>query len=269
MGEKTAIAWTDHTFNIAWGCFKWSPGCDHCYADTFAKRTGHKVWGPPATTPRRVFGEGHWREPLAWNAEAARAGLRVAPDGSPRPHLVFCSSMCDVFEDHPTIRAELAKLWPLIRATPLLHWQLLTKREDRIASSLPADWGAGYPNVWLLVSVDQAGLERDAAKLLAIPAVVHGLSIEPQLASVHLGGFARRLQWVINGGESVAGARPFHLEWARSLVAECRSAGTAIYMQKLGCNPFECGQRLRLSDYAGGDWNEWPNDLRIRQFPIA
>src|SRR5262249_13514331 len=113
------------------------------------------------------------------------------------------------------------------------------------------------------------GLERDAPKLLAIPAVVHGLSIEPQLAAVHLGSFARRLQWVINGGESGAGARPFHLEWARSLVAECRSSGTAIYMQKLGCNPFEGGRSLRLKDYAGGDWSEWPADLRVRQFPIA
>jgi protein gp37 len=113
------------------------------------------------------------------------------------------------------------------------------------------------------------GLDRDAPKLLDIPAAVHGLSIEPQLAPVRLGRFVRRLQSVINGGESGAEARPFHLEWARSLIAECRSAGTAIYMQKLGCNPFVGGRRLRLSGYAGGDWNEWPIDLRIRQFPIA
>jgi hypothetical protein len=66
------------------------------------------------------------------------------------------------------------------------------------------------------------------------------------------------------GGGSGAGARPYHLEWARSLVAECRSAGTAIYVQKLGC--IRGRQRLRLTDYAGGDWNEWPIDLRIRQF---
>jgi protein gp37 len=146
---------------------------------------------------------------------------------------------------------------------------VLTKRIGNVLEMLPDNWGAGYPNVWLLVSVDQAGLERDVPKLLAIPAVVHGLSIEPQLAPVHLGSFARRLHWVINGGESGAGARPFRLEWARSLVAECRSAGTAIFIQKLGRNPLEGGQRLRLSDYAGGDWSEWPADLRIRQFPVA
>ena len=82
---------------------------------------------------------------------------------------------------------------------------------------LPDDWGYGYPNVWLIVSVDQAAIERDVPKLLAIPAMVRGVSIEPQLAPVHLGKFAPLLQWVINGGKSGAGARPFHLEWARAL----------------------------------------------------
>jgi len=77
---------------------------------------------------------------------------------------------------------------------------------------LPADWRDGYPNVWLIVSVDQAALGRDVPKLVDIPAVVHGVSIEPQLAPVRLGRFAPLLRWVINGGESGAGSRPFHLE---------------------------------------------------------
>ena len=132
---------------------------------------------------------------------------------------------------------------------------------------LPDDWGGGYPNVWLVVSVDQAELERDVPKLVNIPAVVHGVSIEPQLGPVRLGSFAPLLQWVINGGESGAGSRPFHLEWARALVAECRNASIPIFVQRLGSKPYEGTTRLRLNDYAGGDWNEWPDDLRIRQFP--
>jgi protein gp37 len=176
--------------------------------------------------------------------------------------------MADLFDNEadPEVRG---RLWGLIRQTPNLDWILLTKRIGNAPDMLPADWGEGYPNVWLLVSVDQAGLERDASKLLAVPAVVHGLSIEPQLAPVHLSEFAGQLQWIINGGESGAGARPFHVEWARSLIAECRGAGTAVYMQKLGRNPFERGKRLQLSDYAGGDMSEWPADLRVRQFPVA
>jgi protein gp37 len=161
------------------------------------------------------------------------------------------------------------RLWSLIRQTAKLDWIVLTKRIGNAPEMLPKDWGGGYPNVWLLISVDQAGLERDLPKLLAISAVVHGLSIEPQLTPVHLGDFAPRLQGVINGGESGGGARPYHLEWARSLVAECRASGTAIFIQKLGCKPFEGGRPLRLNDYAGGDMNEWPADLRFRQFPVA
>jgi len=176
--------------------------------------------------------------------------------------------MADVF-DNDVDQAVRDRLWSLIRFTPNLDWVLLTKRIGNAPEMLPEDWGPGYSNVWLLVSVGQAELERDVPKLLAIRATVHGLSIEPQLAPVRLGRFAPRLQWVINGGESGGGARPYHLEWTRSLIAECRAAGTAIFIQKLGCRPFEGGQSLRFGDYAGGDMNEWPADLRIRQFPAV
>jgi protein gp37 len=176
--------------------------------------------------------------------------------------------MADVF-DKDVEQAIRDRLWSLIRETPNLDWVILSKRIGNAAKMLPADWGAGYPNVWLLASVDQVALERDAPKLLAIPAVVHGVSIEPQLAPVRLGSFARVLQWVIVGGESGAGARPFHLEWARSLIEECRASGTTIFVQKMGSKPFEQISPLRFRDYAGGDVTEWPPDLRIRQFPGA
>jgi len=103
--------------------------------------------------------------------------------------------------------------------------------------------------------------------LLSIPAAVHGASIQPQVAPVRLGSFAASLQWVIIGGESGAGARPFHLEWARSLVAECAAARVAIFVQRLGSRPLEAGRRLQFADRAGGSWYEWPFDLRVRQFP--
>jgi len=134
---------------------------------------------------------------------------------------------------------------------------------------LPADWADGYPNVWLVVSVDQAALERDVPRLLSIPAVVHGISIQPQLAPVWLGELAPRLQWVIIGGESGAGSRPFHLEWARHLIAECTSAATPVFVQRLGGKPYEGTRRLCLQDPAGGDCSEWPADLRRREFPDA
>jgi hypothetical protein len=128
MGKDSKIAWTHHTFSPWWGCSHVSPGCVRCYAEVWAKRTGHDVWG--AKGDRRTFPEKHWREPLAWNAAAQRAGER---------RRVFCASMADVFEDHPALPPERAKLWPLIEATPNLDWLLLTKRIENVAGMAP--WG--------------------------------------------------------------------------------------------------------------------------------
>lgn len=182
--------------------------------------------------PRRYFADGYWAEPLRWDRLAGLAGER---------RRVFCASMADVFDNQadPAVRD---RLWQVIRRTCNLDWLLLTKRIGNAQKMLPDDWGNGYPNVWLIVSVDQAALDREVPKLLTIPAVVHGVSIEPQLALVRLGAFAPLLQWVINGGESGGGARPFHLEWARSLVAECRSAVTPIFVQRLGSKPHVGGR---------------------------
>ena len=86
MGETTKIAWTDHTFNPWWGCQRVSPGCERCYAETFAKRVGLKVWGPQSE--RRFFGDKHWAEPLRWNRKALAVDLACRREGfamPPRP----------------------------------------------------------------------------------------------------------------------------------------------------------------------------------------
>lgn len=137
MAENSAIEWTDHTFNPWWGCQKVSPGCDHCYAETWDLRfhAAAPHWGPGA--PRRRTGADTWRQPLKWHRKAVAAGVR------PR---VFCASMADVFDNQvdPAWRADL---WSLIRVTPALRWLLLTKRPQNIRKMLPPDWGTGWPNV--------------------------------------------------------------------------------------------------------------------------
>jgi protein gp37 len=231
---KTAIQWTTYTFNIVWGCFFKSRGCIHCYAKAWAERLGFKLWGKGGM--RRVMGEDYWKQPARWNRAAEKAGRRER---------VFCCSMSDVFEDHPTNNAERAKLWPLIRATPWLDWQLLTKEADNIARFLPADWGAGYPNVWLGVSCeDQENADKRIPLLLAVPAHVRFLSCEPLLGPLELFGMrdtngrgalgADCIEWVIVGGESGTEARAF--------------------------DP---------ADKHGGDETEWPHDLTVRQMPNA
>ena len=116
MAEKTEIAWTDSTFNPWWGCSKVGPGCDHCYAEALDRRTGGDHWGPDKT-PRVMSGD-NWRKPVRWQRIAEASGTR---------RRVFCGSMCD-WADKNAPAEHRDKLWELIRATPALDWQLLTKR---------------------------------------------------------------------------------------------------------------------------------------------
>jgi protein gp37 len=244
MGSETIIAWTEHSFNIAWGCVKVSPGCQHCYAEAGSTRYGHSVWGPK--NPRRTFSEAHWKEPLKWNRQAEKEARR---------HRVFCSSMCDNFEDHPTIDAEREKLWPLIRATPWLQWQLLTKRIERVAARLPPDWGHGYHNVWMGASVEnQKYADLRIPILLQIPAVVHFISYEPALGPVDLDAYLRTLEydmqifkgldWVICGGESGAGYRPMDPQWARDVRDQCKAAGVSFFFKQSSAPRTEMGIEL-------------------------
>jgi protein gp37 len=227
MAEKTLIAWTDHTFNIAWGCVKISPGCANCYATSLASRYGHDVWG--INKPRRTFGGKHWSEPLTWERDSRNGipGVR----GQGLPHLVFTSSMCDVFEDHQTIAIEREKLWPLIRSTPHLHWQVLTKRADRIAVNLPNDWGNGYPNVWIGVSIENMDYAWRADCLRDIPAAVRFISYEPALGPLDDLNL-RGIDWVIYGGESGAKHRDHDIAWPRAMRQKCQACGVAFFYKQ-------------------------------------
>jgi protein gp37 len=178
MGKATEISWTDHTFNPHWGCVKVSPGCENCYALTLAKMWGHDIWGPAKTTPRRLFGDKHWQEPLRWNAEAEAAGER---------HRVFCASMADVFEDHPMLPPVRERLWGLIAATPNLDWLLLTKRPENIAAMMPDRF---WPNVWLGTSAENQGYYNTRVPLLiqhSRRAAALFVSIEPMLGPIDVG----------------------------------------------------------------------------------
>lgn len=262
MASNSDIEWTDHSFNPWWGCFKVSPGCQHCYADTLAHRYGHHVWGPAATTARRTFGDKHWAEPRRWNAQAEKAGVR---------RRVFCASMADVFEDHPTAEAERPKLWTLIEETPALDWLLLTKRPENIRRALPDAWlAAPRPNVWLGTSAeDQERADTRIPALLSVPAALYFLSAEPLLGPLDLRNYlgwaptpegdSHGIDWVIVGGESGPGARPMDIEWAERIHDDCLMAGVAFFMKQLGSH----GRRGK-----GAKLEDFPAELRQRDFPM-
>lgn len=253
MSSNSAISWTTHSFNLAWGCEKISPGCKNCYADTLSHRYGFDVWGKDK--PRRVLSDSYWAQPLKWNEAALKAGV---------PALVFCSSMADIGEDHPTIDEQRERLWPLIRQTPWLTWQLLTKRSDRLRAILPTDWGNGYANVWLGVSVENQDYVHRVEHLRDVPAAVRFVSAEPLLGPVTLfdtsEGVLRGpgvIDWLICGGESGTGFRPMSIDWARSVRDQCVAASVPFfYKQGSGLRP---GTDDRLD---GVEWKQFPHAFR-------
>lgn len=221
MGYQTTIEWTDHTFNPWWGCTKVSDGCKFCYASTMSKRYGHDVWG--VNRPRRLLSDNHWRTPIKWNTDAKEAGRRDR---------VFCASMADVFEEQAP-EGQLSRLWELIRLTPYLDWQLLTKRPHRIEESLPRDWGQGYQNVWLGTSVEDHRVLHRIDQLVRVPASVHFLSLEPligPLPNLPL----KNIEWVIVGGESGAGARPIMEEWVIDIKSQCEVNNIPFFFKQWG-----------------------------------
>lgn len=218
----------------------------------------------------------------------------------PEPWRVFCGSLCDVFDNEvpDEWRYDLFDLWA---ATPHLTWLVLTKRIGNAAKMLPWTPGDGSPgceplwNVWLGASVvNQEEADRDIPKLLATPAAKRFVSYEPALGAVdwrlnrirewnaladqHAQPAVKTsLDWIIVGGESDQPgmkARPFDVQWARDTVRQCREAGVAVFVKQLGSNPAplvveanSVRERLWIKDRAGADPTEWPEDLRVQEFP--
>lgn len=292
MAETTGIAWCDSTFNPWIGCTKVGPGCDHCYAteqDARKRWDGGKThWG--AGVPRYRTSESNWNQPLRWNEKQAD----FRRQGDAPPWNVFCASLADVF-DNEVPDEWRADLFRLIRQTPNLSWLLVTKRIGNVAKMWPMGPTNDFPNVRLLITVcNQEEADRDIPKLLALPRK-NGISYEPALGPIDwlakdwwlgkvvppfAGG--RRfggVEWIIVGGESGPKARAFDLAWARSTVAQCKAAGVPVFVKQIGPHPTmgdetsSLGRALReggytLKDRAGADPSEWPEDLRVREFPL-
>ncbi len=306
MSEHSAIEWTDATWNPVRGCVKVSPGCAHCYAETFAERF-RGVAGHPyeqgfdlRLVPQKLT------EPLRWQ----------------KPRRVFVNSMSDLFQDGVDYDF-IVRVFGVMQQAYRHTFQVLTKRPARMldivghpsfhsnvsgfAGVAPIPWP--LPNVWLGVSVEnQHFADERIPLLLQTPAAVRFISAEPLLEPVDVGTYLHRdysecdspetcdhwirgchnlkvrepLSWVIVGGESGPGARPFDVAWARSIVAQCQAAGVPVFVKQLGAKPIDSSRGILhcanephatkcnaviLHDRKGGDIDEWPADLRVREFP--
>jgi protein gp37 len=219
MSDNSKIEWTDATWNPVRGCTKISPGCAHCYAETFAERfrgvPGHpfEFGFDPRIVPEKLV------EPLRW----AKAKM------------IFVNSMSDLF--HETVSDDYIKAVAKVMAKADWHtYQVLTKRADRLRELLSGKlrFAAKLPHIWWGVSVENKthGFPR-LNQLRTTPACMRFLSIEPlleDLGEINLRG----IDWVIVGGESGPGARPMDAAWVRKIRAQCREAKVSFFFKQWG-----------------------------------
>jgi protein gp37 len=193
---------------------------------------------------------------------------------------IFTCSWSDFFIEEADEWRDWA--WGIIRSRPDLHWQILTKRVDRIEQCLPDDWGDGWDNVWLGFSAEnQVTFNERIAWFVNIPAKIRFVSAEPLLGEIwtfpwlnltvenRSGKPGSAIDWVIIGGESGNETgkyryRPCEVQWINSLVDQCKAWGVPVFVKQLGTY---LAKGHVLKDRHGGDINEFPENLRIRQMP--
>jgi len=234
MGKDSHIQWTDNTWNPWLGCLRISPGCQKCYMYRDQTRYGND--------PKEVRrSKTKFNEPLKWK----------------EPAKVFTCSWSDWFIEYADSWRDEA--WAIIRQTPHLIYQILTKRPENIVGRLPDDWDDGWPNVWLGVSVESVRYRDRISILDYIPAKVRFVSYEPALGPVDFSHFLSNgaLRWVISGGESGYDPRPANVDWFRQARDDCQKFKVPYFHKQNGGSQMVDGAwGGRLLD--GIEWNEFP-----------
>jgi protein gp37 len=223
MAEGSAIEWTDATWNPTTGCDRVSAGCDNCYALTLAKRL--KAMGAA-----KYQNDGDPRTSGPGFGVTTHSDALDLPRTWRTPRLVFVNSMSDLFHARVPV-AFIRDVFDVMAETPSHTYQILTKRSVRLRRL--ADHLAWPANVWVGVSVEDAGHLGRLDDLRAVPAAIRFLSAEPllgPLTELDLTGIA----WVIAGGESGARARPVNPDWVRQIRDGCATAGVAFFFKQWG-----------------------------------
>lgn len=266
MTGKTAIQWTDKTWNPVRGCTKVSPGCDNCYAMRQAHRMNHPGGAYEGLT-RIISGRPQWN-----GKTRTVPGLLDQPLRWQKPCMIFVNSMSDLF--HPEIPGDFIAdvFWTMEKANQHV-FQVLTKRPERMANWLDFHYASGAPrNVWLGASAeDQDAFDRAIGPLKRTNASIRWLSLEPLIAPIDIGQ-NDWLDWVVVGGESGPRSRECKVLWIESVVIDCKEWGIPVFVKQLGARPVvstDSHVTLNLRHAKGGDISEWPDFLQVRDWPAA
>jgi protein gp37 len=246
MAANSTIEWTEATWNPTTGCDRISPGCDHCYAMTLAKRL--KAMG---SSKYQLDGDSRTSGP-GFKLTCHDDALDI-PRTWRQPRTVFVNSMSDLFHDDVPLEF-IQRVFNVMRETPRHTYQVLTKRAQRLTRIAgEIDWPS---NVWMGVSIESQRYAFRADRLRRVPAAVRFLSVEPLLGpvDVDLAG----IDWVIVGGESGTHARPIDPAWVMAIRDQCVEAGVAFFFKQWGGRTPKAGGR-RLE---GRAWDEVPRPAR-------
>lgn len=260
MSIKSTIQWTDATWNIARGCTKVDEDCKFCYMyrDSFDNTRYNPL---EVVKTKTVF-----NMPLKLK----------------EPSKIFTCSLTDFF--HEAIDGYRNEAWDIIRKCPHHTFQILTKRPDRIAKNLPADWNENFTNCWIGTSVgSEKGMKRMYDLMDAFNEFKNGgielrkpitfISFEPLHEHIEMNldiSTCIWFDWVIVGGESGNEIgkyryRPCKVEWIEEIVKEFSGCGCAVFVKQMGTH---LAKELKMSDRHGGNIDEFPESLKIREFPI-
>ncbi len=256
---ETQIEWTDATWNPVAGCSIQSAGCTNCYAMQMAKRLEAmgtpKYVGLTRKSGKRTVWNGVVREdrnaldiPLKWR----------------KPRKIFVNSMSDLF--HPEVSDQfIIDVWDIMRQTPHHHYQILTKRPDRMAQLIGQHFAKPLPNVWLGTSVENADVVQRIAELREVPAAIRFISFEPLIGSVGLVDLTG-IHWAIVGGESGHSARPIKEEWIDEIHNQCLEFQTAFFFKQWGTWGKDNKRRSKKANgrsYKGRVWDEMPQSTHF------
>ncbi|MFK3981292.1 DUF5131 family protein [Micromonospora sp. NPDC050397] len=248
MADRSAIEWTEATWNPTTGCDRVSSGCDNCYALTLAKRL--KAMGSP-----KYQTDGDARTSGPGFGVAVHESDLGLPYRWRDPRVVFVNSMSDLFHAKVPI-GFVERVFDVMAATPQHTYQVLTKRATRLAKVAPnLTWPA---NLWMGVSVEDSSQLSRIDHLRAVPAAVRFVSAEPLLGPLK-GLDLTGIDWLIAGGESGPGARPVSPEWIRDLRDDCFAADVAFFFKQWGGRTPKAGGRT-LDDRT---WDEMPVPKRL------
>lgn len=284
MSRYTEIQWADSTANPTYGCDGcdlWSPeaGEKRCYAGVMTERFGQSNMGLTPRFELVVYKPGQMSKAAGWPDLAG-----VCRDDKPwlgrLPRHVFVSDMGDALSQAVSFEYLETEIINVVASSRgcLHRWLWLTKRPDRMAkfSKWLCEVGRPWPrNLYVGTTLME---QKNVALIKHLERVgddhtTRFLSVEPQWGPIDLDlGSHPGIGWVIQGGETGAGARPFALSWAYEMIGQCRAHGVPYFLKQLGQNPVSAlpedgGMRLHLASLHGGDWAEWPAELRVRQVP--